>query len=94
MAGRRWRVAGLSLTANEQEQDPYLLLIGAVLAQAVRDAKGEASYRWNPMVQHEALRFLRDRTQVGLWIGLTDADVEVIQEILLHVAGGRDDRRP
>ena len=88
MAGRRrWRVAGLSLTAHEQHQDPYVLLIGAVLGQAVRDARGEPSRGWNAQVQAEARRFLQDRWQVGLWVGMVDADVDVIQDILLHVVG-------
>jgi hypothetical protein len=67
-----------------------IVLIGALLRQAVHDARGEwcgtGSVSARAMIRLDAQAFLRDADKVGYWCALSGADVEVIQPQLLRAA--------
>lgn len=63
--------------------DGYLLLIAAVLKQAMVDAQKKGGYGWRDEYQAEAQAFLEDREAVGTWISLCGADADNVQRLLL-----------
>lgn len=84
---RSWRFLP---PAQAQPLLPEVLLIGAILGQAVEDARGRRMDRVTPTqrarVQADAQAFLRDQSAVGLLVELMGADVAGIQRALLRAA--------
>ena len=69
--------------ATQQSIDPYILLAGAVLKQAVIDAQGRGGGIWRTEHQRDALRFLRSTECLDGWVALCGGDTEHVQRLLL-----------
>jgi hypothetical protein len=81
---------------QERPLDPYILFVGAFLRQVITDARStpqrtsdwtEDAGRGAAEHHREAQAFLLDAPRLAPWIELTDADVDKLQEVLLHAAG-------
>jgi hypothetical protein len=82
--------------AEERPLDPYVSFVGVFLRQVITDARStpQGSDDWTDNngsgakhAQREAQAFLLDLNRLAPWVELTGADVDKMQNVLLHAAG-------
>ena len=77
------RRAGIDPTLSTQGLTGEELLVGAILRQALTDAKGAAE----SVKRQEAMMLLRDQERINWWAELTGVDGDVLGETLRHSVG-------
>ena len=81
------RRMGTDPTLNYRGLLPEILLAGAVLRQALSDARLDQPSQTNKMVHQQAVTFLNDQNAIDWWAELVGADGDVLGHTLRRAAG-------
>ena len=84
------RRMGIDPTSNYRGLMPELLLIGAILRQALSDARWDQPSQTPELAHQQAIAFLKDQKMIDWWAESVGADGETMGHALRTAAGLED----